>query len=97
MRVNMTEYGSYWQDIAFDIPDDDFKKIIQEQRALGNDDDDIVEALKTFINDNKWRYDYDYDDEDRNMSSIEFGDGVEDSLYEFIENYREQQISLGTF
>ena len=90
MRVNMTEYGSYWQEVVFDIPDDTLKKIIQEQRALGKDYDDIVEVLKTFINDNKWCYDYNYYDEDRNLSSVEFDDGIEDNLYEFIENYREQ-------
>lgn len=97
MRVNMTEYGSYWQEIVFDIPDDALKKIIQEQRAIGNDDDDIVEALKTFINRNNWGYYYECGDEDRNMSSIEFDDGIEDNLYEFIENFVEQQVSLGTF
>ena len=97
MRVNMTEYGSYWQQLVFNIPDDALKKIIQEQRAMGQDDDDIVEALKTFISRNKWDYYYDYDDDDRDMSSIEFDDGIEDNLYEFIENYREQQVSLGTF
>lgn len=97
MRVNMTEYGSYWQELVFDIPDDALKKIIQELRANGKDDDDIVEALKTFISSNKWHYDCDYGDDDRNMACIELGDGVEDSLYDFIENYGEQQVSLGTF
>lgn len=97
MRVNMTEYGSYWQQLVFNIPDDALKKIIQEQRALGNDDDDIVEALKTFISCNKWDYDFDYVDEGRDMSSIEFEDDIEDNLYEFIENFVEQQVSLGTF
>jgi hypothetical protein len=91
----MTEYGSYWQQLVFNIPDDALKKIIQEQRALGKDDDDIVEELKSFINRNKWDYDYDYDDEDRNMSSIDFDDDIEDNLYEFIENHEEQQTSLG--
>lgn len=97
MRVNMTEYGSYWQELVFDIPDDALKKIIQEQRALGKDDDDIVEELKTFISSNKWDYDYDDGDDDRNMAYIEFEDGIEDSLYEFIENFGEQPVSLGTF
>lgn len=95
MRVNMTEYGSYWQELVFDIPDDALKKIIQEQRALGKDDDDIVEELKSFINRNKWDYDYDCGDEDRNCTSIDFDDGIEDNLYEFIENHEEQQTSLG--
>lgn len=97
MRVNMTEYGSYWQQLVFTIPNDALKKIIQEQRALGKDDDDIVEELKTFINRNKWDYDYDYDAEDRNCISVEFDDGIEDDLYEFIENCEEQQTSLGVF
>lgn len=97
MRVNMTEYGSYQQQLVFSIPDDALKKIIQEQRALGKDDDDIVEELKDFINRDKWYYYCDYDDENRDTDYTEFDYGVEDSLYEFIENFENQQMSLGVF
>lgn len=95
MEFTIKQYGSFVEEVYFEVPDEIIKQRLDEYRDRGLDEDEARDALEDFITSNRWLYHTDYGDRDDDVNDWDYADDFYNGLTEALEDYDNDSIILG--
>ena len=95
MKFTIKQYGSFAEEVYFEVPDEVVKEKLEEYKRRGLDEDEARDALEDFITSNRWDYHTDYGDRDGDVDDWDYQDDFYIGLTESMEDYDNDSITLG--
>ena len=95
MKFTIKQYGSFAEEVFFEMPDEIIKEKLEEYKRRGLYEDEARDALEDFITRNRWDYQTDYSDRDDDVDDWDYQDDFSEGLDEVMEDYYNDSITLG--